>query len=198
MKSLRIILWCLVALFAGASAYLWLAQNQTQQFATQGSVKIDGPFNLVTNKGAAITQAALADRPHALFFGFTHCPDICPTTLFEAAGWLKEMGAEGENLDFYFFTVDPERDTPEILNDYVGAFDARIIGVTGTQEEMDKALKSYRVYAKRVELEDDDYTMDHSAAVLLFRSDGSLQGTISYGENAETAIAKLRRLVNNS
>jgi len=198
MRSIRIVLWCMVALFAGVSAYLWLSQNQSQQSVIEDRITIGGPFELVTNTGNPITQEAFSGRPHALFFGFTHCPDICPTTLLDAAGWLKGLGPDANNLDFYFFSVDPERDTPEVLNDYVNAFDSRITGVTGPVAEMDKALKAYRIYAKRVELEDDDYTMDHSAAVLLFRADGSLQGTISYGENPDTALAKLRRLVKNS
>ncbi|MGI9352600.1 MAG: SCO family protein [Rhizobiaceae bacterium] len=197
MKSFRIILWCAVAILAGVSGYLWLSQKQPLQVANETTVKVGGPFNLVNHKGTPITQAELQGRRHAIFFGFTNCPDICPTTLLQAAGWLKKLDADSNKLDFYFFSVDPKRDTPEILNEYVNAFDPRITGVTGNPDEMTKALKNYKVYAQRVELEDGDYTMDHSAFVMLFHSDGSFQGTISYDENEDSAIAKLRRLVEN-
>ncbi|MEM7215106.1 MAG: SCO family protein [Pseudomonadota bacterium] len=197
MKTLRIILWCMVAVMAGFSGYLWLSQKQPTQVANQSAVKIGSPFNLVSHTGAPLTQANLEGRRHAIFFGFTHCPDICPATLLQAAGWMKDLGPDSDKIDFYFFSVDPERDTPEIMNDYVNAFDPRIIGVTGSPEEMTKTLKGYKVYAKRVDLDEDDYTMDHSAFVMLFRTDGSFQGTISFDENTDTAIAKLKRLVEN-
>ena len=186
-----------MAVLAGVSGYLWLSQNQPLQVATETAAKVGGPFNLVSHKGTQITQENLRGRRHAIFFGFTHCPDICPTTLLQTAGWLKKLGTDSDKLDFYFFSVDPERDTPEILNEYVNAFDPRITGVTGNPEEMAKTLKSYKVYAERVDLEDDDYTMDHSAFVMLFHSDGSFQGTISFDENEESAIAKLRKLLEN-
>ncbi|MEM9329834.1 MAG: SCO family protein [Pseudomonadota bacterium] len=198
MKTLRIVLWCMVALISGVAGYLWLSDKQSTQVAYQSTVKIGGPFELINHNGEPVTEAILKDRRHAIFFGFTHCPDICPTTLLQAAGWLKDLGPDAEKLDFYFVTVDPERDTPEVMKDYVSAFDPRITGITGTQKAVSKALKDYKVYANRVELEDDDYTMDHSAFVMLFRTDGSFQGTISFDEQDDIAIAKLRRLVENS
>lgn len=197
MKAFRTILWVLVAIVSGVSGYALIAANTDQDTVQTTAVKFGGPFNLIKHTGDPITEAALAGRNHAIFFGFTHCPDICPTTLMQTAGWLKELGDEAKNIDFYFVTVDPERDTPEILNDYVMAFDPRITGITGSGEEISKTIKSYRVYAQRVDLGEGDYTMDHSAAVLLFSRSGDLMGTISFSENEETAIAKLRRLIEN-
>lgn len=197
MKNLRIILWLMVAVFAAGSVFLWLSQKQGLQINGQTQSSIGGSFNLIDHKGSEITEKDLAGRNHAIFFGFTHCPDICPTTLFEAAGWLKTLGADGDRIKFYFFTVDPERDTPEILKNYIEVFDKRITGVTGDPEEVSKALKNYKIYAKRVDLEDDDYTMDHTAFVMLFNTNGGFEGTISFGEESETAIAKLRRLIND-
>ena len=198
MKSLRVVLWCLVALVSGVAGYLWLSDKKPTEVAYQSTVKIGGPFKLINHDGEPVTEAILKGRRHAIFFGFTNCPDICPTTLLQASGWLKDLGADADKLDFYFVTVDPERDTPEVMKDYVTAFDPRITGITGTQKAVSKALKDYKVYAKRVDLEDDDYTMDHSAFVMLFRTDGSFQGTISFDEKDATAVAKLRRLVENS
>lgn len=196
MKQVRIVLWLLVAVAAGVAGYM--ALNGTAPSENKQVTVLGGPFNLVSHKGEPLTREDLLGRPHALFFGFTNCPDICPTTLLHTAGWMKELGEDANKLDFYFFTVDPERDTPEIMTDYVNAFDSRIIGVTGDQKEMMKTVKAYRGYAKKVDLGDGEYTMDHSAFVMLFRADGSFQGTIAYEENNEAAIAKLKRLINNS
>lgn len=198
MKNIRIALWALVAIFAGISGYVWLGQSNKAELEQVAAVKIGGPFDLIKHDGSKITQDDIVGRDHAIFFGFTHCPDICPTTLMQTAGWLKELGEDSEKLDFYFFSVDPERDTPEILSQYVNAFDPRITGVTGDIQEMEKTIKSYKVYSKRVELDDDDYTMDHAAYVLMFRAGGNFIGTISFDESQDTAIAKLRRLIKKS
>lgn len=195
MKNLRLALWVLVAVVAAGSAYLFLSNSGPQERA---SVTLGAPFTLTNHRGETITDAAFENRNHALFFGFTHCPDICPTTLYETAGWLKALGDDADKIDFYFFTVDPERDTPDILKDYVEAFDERITAVTGETRAVMETVKSYRVYAQRVDLDDGDYTMDHSAFVMLFNSDGAFKGTISYGENPDTALDKLKNLIGKS
>lgn len=198
MRKLRLVLWIFVALFAGVAGFSWLNTSNKPSIVELDEVKIGGPFELVDHRGDEITDAALAGRNYAVFFGFTHCPDFCPTTLLEAAGWLKTLGDDGEEIDFYFVSADPERDTPEVLSDYVNAFHPRITGITGELEDVQSMIKSYRAYAKKVPLEDGDYTIDHSVSVMLFNSKGDFKGTISYGENTETAIAKLRRLIKNS
>ncbi len=196
MKHLRLVLWLLVAVVAGGSLYAYL-NTSGGNGSQQAEVRLGGPFELINHRGEPITNEALANRVHAIFFGFTNCPDICPTTLYETAGWLKALDQDAEKIDFYFFTVDPERDTPEVLNDYVNAFDPRITAVTGNPDEIKKAVASYKAYAQKVELGDGDYTMDHSAFVMLFNSNGAFKGTIAYGEKNETALAKLRRLIEN-
>ena len=156
------------------------------------------PFTLVDQRGEEITQAAFQGQPTALFFGFTHCPEVCPTTLFELEGWLNELGDEGADIDAYFVSVDPERDTPEILGDYVSNVSKRIVGITGEPEKVFAMAKSYGIYFKKVELEGGDYTMDHTASILLLDSTGNFAGTIAYGENPENAVAKLKRLAAKS
>lgn len=199
MQILRSILWgCVVIVAAIASYAVVNQQTKPEKIQQAGISKIGGPFNLVDNKGKAITQEDLLGRNHVIFFGFTNCPDICPATLLEVASWMKDLDGDADKLDFYFFTVDPERDNPEILNDYVNAFDPRITGVTGDAEEMTKTLKAYKSFAQKVDLGEGDYTMDHSASVLLFKPDGSFKGTISFGEKDEIALEKLRRLIKNS
>ncbi|MFK0687327.1 SCO family protein [Mesorhizobium sp. IMUNJ 23033] len=152
------------------------------------------PFTLVDQKGAPITEAAFRGHPSVVFFGFTHCPEVCPTTLFELAGWLKTMGDSGKNLNAYFVTVDPERDTPEVMNTYVGNFSDRIVGITGDPDKVHAMAKGFSIYWKKVDTGDGDYTMDHTASVLLLNARGEFSGTIAYGESADTAIAKLKRL----
>jgi protein SCO1/2 len=104
------------------------------------------------------------------------------------------MGAEGEAIDAYFVSIDPERDTPEVLNAYVGNVSERITGITGDPAKVEAMAKSFGIYWKKVPTDDGDYTMDHTASVLLLNGKGEFAGTIAYGENADTAIAKLKRL----
>lgn len=152
------------------------------------------PFTLTDQKGAPITEAAFRGHPSVVFFGFTHCPEVCPTTLFELAGWLKTVGDDGKNLNAYFVTVDPERDTPQTMNTYVSNFSDRITGITGDPDKVHAMAKAFGIYWKKVDTGDGDYTMDHTASVLLLNAKGDFAGTIAYGESADTAIAKLKRL----
>ncbi|OBQ90232.1 SCO family protein [Mesorhizobium sp. AA23] len=159
-----------------------------------GGQPYGAPFTLIDQKSAPITEAAFRGHPSVVFFGFTHCPEVCPTTLFEMAGWLKTMGDSGKNLNAYFVTVDPERDTPQIVNSYVGNFSDRITGITGDPDKVHAMAKAFGIYWKKVDTGDGDYTMDHTASVLLLNAKGEFAGTIAYGESADTAIAKLKRL----
>lgn len=152
------------------------------------------PFTLVDQDGAEITEAAFRGTPSAVFFGFTHCPEVCPTTLFELDGWLKQLGDEGKDINAFFVTVDPERDTPEVIGSYVTNVSDRITGISGDPEKVLAMVKSFGIYWKKVDLENGDYTMDHTASVMLLDRAGDFAGTIAYGENPETAVAKLKRL----
>jgi protein SCO1/2 len=163
--------------------------------ATSNVGTVGGPFTLVGTDGQEVTEATFAGRPRAMFFGFTYCPDVCPTTLAEAEGWLKALGPAGDKLAVVFVSVDPERDTPAQMKDYLSAFDPRIIGLTGTPEQIAAVTKAYRVYARKVELEGGEYTMDHSAAVLLFDKNGDFAGTVDYRDPQEKAVEKLKAVV---
>lgn len=129
-----------------------------------------------------------------VFFGFTRCPEVCPTTLYEMAGWFETLGEEGKDLQAFFITVDPERDTPEIMKSYAEALTDRVTGITGDPDEIEKVIAAWHVYAAKIPTDDGDYTMDHTASVFLIDENGAFKGTIAYGETPETAIAKLRRL----
>lgn len=153
-----------------------------------------GDYELVATDGTAFTEATLKGNPSAVFFGFTHCPEVCPTTLGDVAGWQEALSAEGEQLRTFFVTVDPERDTPDVLDEYV-SWAPGVVGVSGDPEEVRKAIMAFRVYAARVPLKEGGYTMDHSAFVMLFDDDGRFVQTIAYQEDHDAALAKIRALV---
>ena len=190
MKSFRYFLWSLVVIFAAISGYVAL-----NAVSSVDKTRFGGEFALVRNDGKPITDKDLMGRPHLIFFGFTHCPEICPTTLYETSGWLDALGPDASKLDAYFVTIDPERDTVEVLSSYLSSFKDRIIGMTGSLEEIDRIAKAYHVYYKKVPLEGADYTMDHTAQVFLIRADGSFQGTIAFQENPDIAMEKIKRLL---
>ncbi len=194
-KQMRIVIvvFCLMVGLLGG-LITWIVTNTPKM----DHMQLGTSFRLTDDRGQPITDAALKGQPTLLFFGFTHCPEVCPTTLFEMSGWFKTLGQEADNLKAFFFSVDPERDTPELMHNYTSAFTDRITGVTGDPAEMEKVIKSWKIYAKKVPTEDGDYTMDHTASVLLLNENGDLEGTISYGATAETAIAKIRNLLSKS
>ncbi|WP_455271102.1 SCO family protein [Rhizobium herbae] len=198
MKTLRIVLWAAVAVVAAALG--WISYQMTTGKDQIAAGPFGVPFELVSQTGQPITQAAFTGKPTALFFGFTHCPEVCPTTLFEMNGWLEKVDPDGTKLQAYFISVDPERDTPEVLGQYVSNVSKRITGISGPPEKVLDMVKGFRVYAKKVPLDeknpDGDYTMDHTASVFLLDSEGKFTGTIAYGENPETAVKKLENLLN--
>ncbi|WP_417434897.1 SCO family protein [Hoeflea sp.] len=190
-------IWAAIAvLFLLSVGFLgWqYAVRGTDQSMTSG-LKLGTDFTLVDHNGAPITQAAFAGRPTMVFFGFTRCPEVCPTTLYEMAGWFEALGEEGCDLQAFFISVDPERDTPEIMKSYAEALTDRVTGITGDPDEIAKVIAAWHVYAAKIPTDDGDYTMDHTASVFLMDENGNFKGTIAYGENPDTAIAKLRRLV---
>lgn len=194
MKTVRIAVWVAVFLMAGILGWLTLNVTQTKEVASDGPFGV--PFTLVAQDGKPITEQAFRGKPSAVFFGFTHCPEVCPTTLFELDGWLKQLGDEGKNIRAYFVSIDPERDTPEAMNSYVTNVSDRITGITGDPAKVQAMAKSFGIYSKKVETEGGDYTMDHTASVLLLNSKGDFFGTIAYEENPTAALAKLKRLAN--
>ena len=157
-------------------------------------LKLGTDFTLVDHDGDTITQAAFEGRPTMVFFGFTRCPEVCPTTLYEMAGWFEALGDQGKDLQAFFISVDPERDTPEIMKSYAEALTDRVTGITGDPDEVAKVIAAWHVYAAKVPTDEGDYTMDHTSSVFLVDENGAFKGTIAYGENPETAIAKLKRL----
>ena len=160
---------------------------------------IKEPFRLVAQDGSVFTERELQGRPHAVFFGFTNCPDVCPTTLLDLSEHLKELGSDGDKLRVVFIAVDAERDTREQVGLYLQSFDPRIVGLTGTKEEIDAAVKAFKAYYKMVpEKDGTGYSVAHTALVYLFDRRGRFAGTLDQHEARENRTAKLRRLVKSN
>ena len=159
-----------------------------------GVASVGGPFELVDDTGAPVTERTLAGKPSAMYFGYTFCPDVCPTTLLDMSRWIKKLGPDAEKLNYVFVTVDPERDTAKLMHAYLSSFDKHIRGFTGTPQQIAKIAREYRVYYKKVPTDDGNYVMDHSAIIYLMTADGRLATVIPYQEDDTTALAKLRNL----
>jgi len=154
---------------------------------------IGGPFQLTDQSGQTVTEKSLQGRPTLIFFGFTHCPDVCPTALFEISELLHAMGNDADRVNAYFVSVDPERDSKEAIKDYLSSFDPHLKGLTGDPEAIAKVLSAYRVYAKKVPLKDGDYTMDHTALTYLMDRDGKFVAPFNLNRPPEVAAAELKK-----
>jgi protein SCO1/2 len=191
LSRFRMILWGLVVVAAlGATALFVFAPPRNPATTGLGG----GTYSLVDGSGAKVDQTMLTGHPSLLFFGYTHCPDVCPTTMADMADWFGQLGPDAKNLKAYFVTVDPERDTPEVVGDYVGWLDGKVTAITGSRAEIDKIIAAWKVLGEKVGT-GDDYTMNHTASVFLVNAEGGFEGTIAYGEDSSTAVAKIRKLV---
>ncbi|MGI6245502.1 MAG: SCO family protein [Pseudochelatococcus sp.] len=154
---------------------------------------VGGPFTMTDHNGRTVTEKDFLGAPTLIFFGFTHCPDVCPTTLFEVSEVLRAADSQADGVRVLFVTVDPERDTPALLRDYLGSFDSRIIGLSGDRAQTDAIIKAFKVYAKKVPTGDapDDYTMDHTAIVYLMDKQGRFVGAFDLKRPPEAAARDL-------
>jgi len=159
----------------------------------QAVAGVGGPFHLEDQNGKPVSDQDMKGRPFLVFFGFTHCPDVCPTTLFDMSQLLRKLGPDADRTGALFITVDPERDTPAVMKDYLSNFDPHLRGLTGDQASIDAAARAYRVYAKKVPLQGGDYTMDHTAVVYLMDKNGQFVAPFDLKRTPELAAADLRR-----
>jgi protein SCO1 len=200
MNKLQIIrraAWALLAVVT-VVAIVWLAQHpksNTNQVGKEQALDIGGAFTLTNTKGEVVTQKTFLGKPTLMFFGFTHCPEICPTTLADMTLWLEELGADADKINAVFVTVDPERDTPKRMADYLMAFDKRIVGLTGTAEQTDAMRKAFQIYAKRISGDGENYNVDHTATVYLLNDIGQLTSTIDHHGGMAFAIPKIKKLI---
>ncbi|KLK89846.1 photosynthetic protein synthase I [Microvirga vignae] len=198
MAFKRSLLIPLVVFLAGLGILLGTALFifQPQQQQSAGRVPIGGPFRLTSHEGKPFTDADLKGKPFVVFFGFTHCPEVCPTTLYDLTQDLASLGSDADKLRVAFITVDPAQDTPELMKTYLSSFDPRIVGLTGTEEEIAAVAKAYKIFYRKVPT-DNGYTMDHSATIFLMDSKGEFYGTSNLQETAEIRRSKLKQLIRN-
>jgi protein SCO1 len=154
---------------------------------------IGGPFQLTDQNGKAFTDKNLKGKPTLIFFGYTHCPDVCPTSLFEISEVLRALGKDADKVNAVFISVDPERDTTAAMKDYLSSFDPHLEGLSGDPAETAKVITSYRVYAKKVPTKDGDYTMDHTALIYLMDRDGRFVSPFNLKRTPEEAAVELKR-----
>lgn len=202
LKMLRLILWALVGLAALGFASLLIFRSDGPTVTSRADpgmpgFTLGGPFTLTGTDGKPFSSAqALSGRPYAMFFGFTNCPDVCPNTLGRLAKLRKELGQGDKAFDIVFVSVDPKRDTPAVIKEYVGLFGTPIIGLTGTEEQVAAVAKNHAIYQRKVEdpAAPGGYTMDHGSQVLLFGREGKFVSTIALEEADGPALDKLRRI----
>lgn len=192
LRAIRIALWIVVALAAAAAAILYV--QRAPQPADEAALALGAPFVLTDSQGRKFDSRSLEGKPHVLFFGFTHCPDVCPNTLARLAKLRTQLGKGDDAFQILFVSIDPERDTPAELANYVKMFNTPVTALTGTPQEIGDVTRSFGVYARKAPTEGGDYTMDHSAQVLLFDADGTFRGTIAFDETDDPALQKLRNI----
>ena len=156
---------------------------------------IGGPFRLVDQNGKTVTDADLKGKWSLIYFGYTHCPDACPTALNDIAVALDELGPKRAAVRPVFITVDPERDTPEVLKAYVTAFDAPILALTGTPEEIAQAAKGYRVYYAKHPEAGGDYSMDHTSLIYVMDPKGRFTASFTGEDLPEQMAERLKKLL---
>ncbi len=190
-RIITVIAAFLAGLLAISVVLLLVVGRNPVQVATPSA--IGGPFKLVDQNGQAVTEDVLNGKPSLIFFGFTHCPDICPTALFDMSELYKALGSDGDKVSAFFVTVDPERDTPEVMKEYLSSFDPRLRGLTGDPAAVAAMEKAYRVYSKKVPLDGGGYTMDHTALVYLMDKKGRFITPFNLKRKPEDAAADLKR-----
>jgi protein SCO1/2 len=182
----------LAGLFLWFGAVLVVSSRMSTPVAQQIAA-VGGPFKLIDQNGKAVSDQDLKGRPFLVFFGFIHCPDVCPTTLFDVSEMLRALGPDADRTRALFITVDPERDTPAVMKDYLSSFDPHLSGLTGDPAAIATVAKAYRVYYKKVPLDGGEYTMDHTAIVYLMDKEGRFVSPFSLKRGTEAAAADLRR-----
>lgn len=167
-------------------------------FNRPDAITIGGPIHLQNQDGAAFDSASLAGKPYAVFFGFTHCPQVCPTTLSDISQATDEIGADARNFTTLFISIDPERDTAPVMKEYISNFTGNIVGLTGTPEQVAEVAKEFRVFYKKVPTSDGSYTMDHTAVVYLMDRHGEFRSVITYNEDRGEYVRKIQEVVSGS
>jgi len=196
MRQVRILLWVAVAIALLAGGYV-LINKPEQAPPAANTIELSGfggPFNLVGADGQPFSSTKLNGKPYVLFFGFTHCPDVCPTTLARLVKLRQQLGAGERSFEILFVTVDPERDGPSEVGKYAELFNSPITGLTGSPPQIEQVKKQFGIFSQKVQQPGGDYTVNHTSTLLLFDRGGKFEGTIAPEEQDDAALAKLKRI----
>jgi protein SCO1/2 len=194
LSRLRLALWLVVGIVALGMVVLIWRQSEPQQVSSTPLGTIGGPFTLTGTDGKPFASSKLNGKPAAIFFGFTHCPDVCPTTLARLARLRRDLGKGEDALSIVFISVDPERDTPAEVGNYMQLYDTPVIGLTGTPAQIEQVKKQFGVYSRKVEQPGGSYSVDHTASVVLLDKNGQFVATLSPEEGDQVALDKLKRM----
>lgn len=206
MGSLRKILIIVALAIATSVAITWALRTFSPvavplpQPTTSGTPLIGGPFTLVASNGETVTDQTYRGKWALIFFGYTFCPDVCPTTLNNMTVALEKLGSEATKVQPLFITIDPARDTRDVLTEYLKSFDPRILGLTGAQAQIDRVVKEYRIYVAQQKSETDDknYLISHSGYLYLMSPEGKFVNVIQGSEDGEAIAAWLRKEMTRS
>lgn len=191
LTRMRYILWGLVVVVGIGATALYVFRPPERPVGLFG-----GEFELSSTQGGTFSEQDLRGTPSLVFFGYTYCPDVCPTTLAESTQWRQTLDLSPDDLRIIFVTVDPERDTLDSLETYLSAFPGEVVGLRGDDDATEQAKKAFGVYSAKVEdASSTEYLVDHTASVFLINQDGSFEGTIAFGEDRDTALGKIEKLV---
>jgi protein SCO1 len=192
-SRLMVIFTAFIAGLVLCAGVIVLVEGRSAGTGTVQAAAIGGPFSLIDQDGQPFSDHDLKGKTFLVFFGFTHCPDVCPTTLFEISEIMRTLGPEADRTAALFISVDPERDTPQAMKDYLSSFDPHLRGLTGDAAALAAVAKAYRVYYKKVPLEGGDYTMDHTAIVYLMDKEGRFVSPFNMKRTADVAAGELRK-----
>jgi protein SCO1/2 len=193
--QMKITIAGITAFFAVVFAVLLMEFVPTEN-GVASSIQFGAPFKLAAaREGGTLDSKELVGKPYGLFFGYTHCPEVCPTTISDMSAALAELGDKAKDFRLFFITIDPERDTATAMNDYLSNFDKRIEALIPTPEELPKLAKDFHIFYEKIPSEDGNYTMNHTALVFLFNAKGGFNSTIAYDETKANRLAKLQKLL---
>lgn len=202
LRAVRYISWALIAITIGVIGTTLLdwkildRHEHARDSLPQSAMLLGGPFTMVDHTGRTVTEKNFLGRPFVVFFGFTHCPDICPTTLSWLSDLVEKAVPEGDGPRIIFVTVDPERDTVDVLSNYIGSFGSGIVGLTGSLDQVTEMAKAWKVYFKKAPLESGGYTMDHTSSIILMDKEGKFRGTLDlHDATPDNNLKKLAKLI---
>ena len=196
LRNIRLAMWALLGIVAALIVVILWRQAEREQpaFSETSMATIGGPFTLTASTGKPFSSAELNGKPAAVFFGFTHCPDVCPTTLARLTKLRRQLGKGDDALSIVFISVDPERDTPAEVDNYMKLYDSPVIGLTGTPAEIEQVKKQFGIYSRKAPQPGGGYSVDHTATVILLDKNGQFSATLSPEEGDQVALDKLKRI----